>query len=248
MGRFSCLFFVLLSLSVSVGYAAPVKLYADSWEPYNFSENGKVVGVATELVRAVFEKADVPYQISIQPWRRAYQNTLRTPETGLFVVNKTEERSPRFKWVGPLFESKVSLYRLKSRPEVLVSRLSDLNHYRTGVLTSGSVHAFLKRFGIDDMHLDTHVYAGQHLTKLFAGRIDLVPGDELDLFYQVKGLGRDFSELEEAHFLYRGSYYLALNLKTPDTLVAKLQTALDEVIAEGTREQIVQRYLGTGEP
>jgi len=248
MRWFSSLLFISFSLTVSAGSETPIKLYADSWAPYNFSQNGTPTGVATDLVREVFEEAGIPYQLSIQPWKRAYQNTLRTPETGLFVVNKTEARSQQFKWVGPLFESRVALYRLKSRQGIVISRLLDLNHYRTGVLASGSVYAFLKRFGIDDEHLDIHSYAGQHLIKLFAERIDLVPGDELDLAYQVKGFERDFNELEEAHFLYWGAYYLALNSTTPDSLVNQLQAALDKVVAEGTREQIIRRYISPMQP
>ena len=234
---------LFLSLAANLSYGASVKLYADSWEPYNYSEDGRVVGIGTDLVRAVFQRAGISYELSIQPWKRAYQNVLRVPDTGLFVVNKTQARSPYFKWVGPLFETNVFLYRLKSRSDIKIDTLSDLNEYRIGVLRGGAVEDFLLRKGVSRSALDLHSHSTMHLTKLLAGRNDLVPGDEVDFLYQAKKLGRDISELERAYKLYPSKYYLAVNLKTPDDVIERLQNALNELIEEGYRERLMEQLF-----
>ena len=237
---------VLLILSVLLGrasYAAQIKLYADSWVPYNYSEEGRVVGIATDLVRATFKRAKMTCNVSIQPWKRAYQNVLRKPYTGLYVVNKTAARTPHFKWVGPLFESNVYLFRLKERNDIQIVSLRDLAPYRVGVLRGGSVQSFLLKEGVSPSILDLHSHAKQHLTKLFAGRNDLVPGDEVDFLYQVQKLGRSVSELERAYKLYPSEYYLAINPETPDEVVDRLQSALDELIEEGYRQRLMEQLF-----
>ena len=235
--------FILSVLFGSAGYAAQIKLYADSWEPYNYSENGQVVGIATDLVRATFQRANLTCDISIQPWKRAYQNTQRIPYTGLYVVNKTVARTPLFKWVGPLFESNVYLFRLKNRDDIQIDSIGDLAPYRIGVLRGGSVQSFLLKEGVPPSILDLHSHAGLHLNKLFAGRDDLVPGDEVDFLYQAKKLGRSVSELERAYKLYPSEYYLAINPETPDEVVDRLQSALDELIEEGYRQRLMEQLL-----
>lgn len=237
------LFTLLMSLVVGFSHAASVKLYADSWEPYNYSENGQIVGIASDLVRAVFVRADVAYDMSLQPWKRAYQNTLRTPDTGLFVVNKTAARSPNFKWVGPLFESNVYLYRLKQRSDIQINSLTDLNAYRIGVLRGGAVEDYLLKKGVSRSALDLHSHSEQHLSKLLVGRNDLAPGDEIDFYYQAKKVGRDISELTRAYRLYSSQYYLALNIETSDEIVLRLQTALDDLIEEGYRDQLIEQLF-----
>ena len=233
----------LIFFSPTVVFAEILTLYADHWEPYNYQKDGRVIGISTDLIRKAFVRAEVPHKIYIMPWKRAYLNTQAKPNTAFFTVNRTEERESQFKWVGPIFEQKVYVFSLKSRRDIEVNRLDDINNYRTGVLFGGSVYAFLKNAGISDERLDIHTHARLHLVKLFAQRIDLAPGDEIDFAYQVRGLGYRFSELEKKFFLYQGSYYLAFNLQTSDELVDQIQKAVDQLIMEGERARIVKQYL-----
>lgn len=79
---------------------------------------------------------------------------------------------------------------------------------------------------------------------LLIGRFDLIPGDPLDLAYQMKSLGSKYSELEIAYFISdEGGYYMAANKETPDEILAKIQKYLKEVMTTGVRDRIIEKYV-----
>ena len=63
--------------------------------------DGKVVGIATDKVRAAFERAGLPYTIELLPWKRAYAAAYQRPDACVYSTARTPERDPLFKWVGP---------------------------------------------------------------------------------------------------------------------------------------------------
>lgn len=222
--------------------ADPLTIYMDIWPPYNYIENDQIIGLSTELIEAALHKTSFEYQIKAQPWMRAYLNVQKTPYTALYTVNRSPQREKLFKWVGPLYPSDVYLFKLKKRRDINVNQLSDAQHYKVGVLRGGSVHQFLVSHGFTEPNLDTQSYADAHLKMLYLERVDLVPGDSIDFRFQTKQLGYDFTLLEKSYLLYKGRYYMAFSLTTPDEVVERVQLALDEVIKEGLRDRLIEKY------
>ncbi len=236
------IFFFAFGLSLAVK-AESLVFYTDSWAPYNYVEHNRIVGVSTELLEAALKKTGFQYEIKLQPWKRAYLAVQNTPYTALYTVNRSPQRDHLFKWVGPLYPGHVYLFKLKTRKDIATKTLQDVGKYRIGVLNEGSVHRYLLANGIDKEQLNLVSYSNQHLKMLFAERLDLVPGDEIDFAFQLRGATPGFSDLEKAFMLYEGRYYIALNLDTPDAVITELQQALDQVVAEGARESILEKYL-----
>lgn len=217
--------------------------YTDHWAPYNFVEHNKIQGISTELLEAALRQTHFQYEIKVQPWKRAFFVVQETPYTALYTVNRSPQREALFKWVGPLYPGDVYLFKLKARQDINIETLNDVASYRIGVLREGSVHRYLLANGVQEAQLNLVSYADQHLKMLLSGRLDLVPGDEIDFAFQLRDSQADFAALEKAFMLYEGRYYIALNLNTPDAVISELQQALDQVIAEGAREAILRRYL-----
>ena len=100
----------VIALSIAVFFCLSVQAFSDEkltvltedWPPFNYKENGKVVGISTDLVLATLVKAGFAYEIRMYPWKRAYQITVGTPNTILFTTSRTTIREKLFKWVGPL--------------------------------------------------------------------------------------------------------------------------------------------------
>ncbi len=74
-----------------------------------------------------------------------------------------------------------------------------------------------------------------NIEKLFLGRFDLLPFDELGFVYKAHDLGLDASKTEKV-FLIKGissDLYMAFSKKTSDTIVEKFRKALLKIKTDG---------------
>ena len=150
-----------------------------------------------------------------------------------------------YKWIGPLHTREVYLYKLNSRSDIQINKIADIKQYKTSVLMGGSVEQFLKRNHFQE-NIDYYVTVNseQILKALFKKRTDLIPGDPLDLAYQMKTLGYDQSAIEKAYLLSNeGGYYMIANKKTSDEMITKIQKSLDEVLASDKKDKTIEKYL-----
>lgn len=217
----------------------------NDWAPYNFKEGSKVVGISTELVEAALQKANIKYKLLVYPFKRALYTVQETPNTLLYTVARIPELEHMYKWIGPLHTREVYLYKLNSRSDIQINNIADIKQYKTSVLMGGSVEQFLKRNHFqENKDYFVTVNSEQILKALFKKRTDLIPGDPLDLAYQMKMLGYDQSAIEKAYLLSsEGGYYMIANKKTPDEIVTKIQKSLDEVLASDKKDKIIEKYL-----
>jgi len=72
----------------------------------------------------------------------------------------------------------------------------------------------------------------------------MIPGSDMSLSFRLKNTPYKFSDLKNAFVLIdKGGYYIAINIDTPDDIVNRLQTAFNQLVHEGLRQKIVQKYL-----
>ena len=99
-----------LLLGVAATQAAPekIELLTENFPPYNMAADGKnfarnenIRGIATDIIREMFQRAGVDYSMTLRfPWERIYKMALETPGYGVFVTARLAEREELFKWVG----------------------------------------------------------------------------------------------------------------------------------------------------
>ncbi len=226
--------------------ANEINVLTEEWAPFNYIADDKVVGMSTELVEAVLARAGLEYNLKIYPWKRAYKIALETANTFLYTTSRTAQREELFKWVGPLYPRQIILYKLKSREDIIVGDLEDLKNYKLGVLLGGSVEEYLLAHGFEsNTHYEAVPKEAQNITKLFAQRVDLIPGSEVSMAFRLKNSPHSYDDLEKAFVLIdQGGYYLAVNIDTSDEVVDLLQNELEVLIKEGMRNRITQKYLG----
>ena len=223
--------------------AEPLTVITDEWPPYNFQQKGKIVGISTELVEATLQDAGYEYEIKSLPWKRALVTTQKTPLTMMFTTARTSEREDLFKWVGPIHKGSVYLYKLKENSKLLIGSFEDIKRHRVAVLRGGAVESFLKNNGINEKSYIPVSYSENLIPMLFAGRVDLIPGDELDLLYQLSKAGYKSADIEKAMLLYQKDYYIALNKEMPDEIVDRLQDSLNNIIYSEMPDQVIRSYI-----
>jgi polar amino acid transport system substrate-binding protein len=125
-----CIGLVILSGSLSaMTRAAPpaapyLSITTESSPPSSMLENGRVVGIATDKIRVVMERAGVTHDIMLLPWKRAYAAALQQANGCVYSATRTPEREALFKWIGPTDEAHDTY--LRSRGHVVDTSPHDM--------------------------------------------------------------------------------------------------------------------------
>lgn len=213
--------------------AAAIHLVTES-SPYVYAEGGKVAGPATEVLERVMLASGVEtYDIKLYPWARAYDLALKQPNVLIYLIARTPERESRFKWVSELLRLEFDFYRLKSRQDVQVQRLSDARAYKIGVSRDDFRHQFLSRKGFTKLLVEP--LSIDNFRQLLSQRVDLVLMTEADVNSYCKLLSVDCAQVERVHRLEElsSSLYAAFSLSTADETVERVRRGFDKVKASG---------------
>lgn len=223
-----------------------VVLMTENFPPYNFANNGKnfarsenIEGIAADVVREMFSRAKIEYDLTLRfPWQRIYEMALEQPSYGVFVTARLPEREDAFKWVGPLGPDDWVMLA-KRGSNIRLNRIEDAKQYRIGAYQGDAIAAFLSEKGLEPT---TSLRDQENVRKLITGQIDLwATGDPAGRYLAreegVTGLATvlRFNEAE---------LFLAMNKNTPDEVIERLQSALDEMRKDGTTDRLSKPYLG----
>jgi polar amino acid transport system substrate-binding protein len=237
------LLLITIVLAVVSVQAQTLKVVTENYPPYNYTENGKVVGFSTEVVQEVLDRADLDYEINAYPWARTYSLAQSQPNTLIYSIGRNEKREKLFKWVDVIAPYNVYLYKMKGNDNVKVSNLNEAKNYKIGCVRKDVRTDYLEGHGFNN--LDQTNSDVINLKKIFNGRIDLYPTDEIGGAYLAKQEGFDASKLEKVFFIedLSSGLYMAFSLKTDDAIVNKCKKALAEIKDDGTFEKIKAKYL-----
>jgi polar amino acid transport system substrate-binding protein len=242
--RQAVLVLVLLLGVCSYSHAQKVQVFTEPLAPLHYEEDGQIRGLATELVRLIFLEAGLEPQFEIYPWNRAYRKVLNTQESFIYTINRTREREPLFKWIGPILHKNVYLYRLKSRNDIEISTLEDAKKYTTSVILGHSLTQWFYDQGFRDGKELTVTPNKEVQVRFFLkGRCDLITGNEYTIHASLHGEGRSLDDVVPAVFISSGGYYIGANPAVSDEIVAKLQAASNTIQQSGIVDNIVDRYL-----
>ena len=226
--------------------AEPLRVVTEDWPPYNYTEDGKVVGLATEMVRAILDRAGVEYTLECLPWARAYGLALNDPNVLIYSILKVGDREPLFKWVRmDGFGVDMFLLRPQYRREIKVSTIEEAKGYRVGVTRESATHHFLLSKGFTE---NTNLFPVrcEFLNILKSEphneRIDLTTGDLSSVRYWLRLAGKADDYWEPVVPLFHRDLYMAFSLRTPDDVVEQVRRACRQLGDEGGLEAIQQQF------
>ncbi|BBN83139.1 hypothetical protein PA25_31240 [Pseudoalteromonas sp. A25] len=201
-------------------------IYTEDFPPYQkFMGPGKIGGVATELVKSLFEHSKIDYKIHVLPWFRTNHIVTHTPNTFIYSLARTKEREKLYHWIAPLCQINVSFYKLKARKDIEINNIEDVKQYIVAVASGQPTeqHLIEQGFSQDDnlVILASHQQGGLMLNK---ARVDLLFGADLFIKNVERSLGRT-DEWERAYISTHLSkrMYLAANIETDETLISRLR-------------------------
>ena len=232
-----------------------LRALTEEWPPFNFKTPAGASGVAADMVRSLLDSAGLAAQPEFLPWNRAYQLAQHTPNVLIFTLTRTPEREAQFEWVLKVSDRAMSLYRLKSRPEIKVTDLESAKEYRVGTGPKADTSTqFLLRSGfVSGQNLEplqTETADQSNLRKLVAGRIDLMVSHPLTIEFTAQLIGIDSRLVERVLTLPEkdAGYWIALSKKSDPGLLVRLRAAAERLEKDGGLEKIRRRYLVAERP
>lgn len=227
--------------------AAELELFTESFPPYNFVQEDKVVGINTDVLSLACKQANIDCSFNLYPWKRAMDSVKRQPNSGLFSTARIPEREDSFIWVGPIVSSYSCFYKLTTRDDIVVDNYNALKDYTVGIPRSDIYENILQRIGLSEGN-NYLTFSKKHedMAMFEQGKLDLIIGSSLTLSSQLTQVNLKPKEIEpviELKDIALVANYLALNKNTTPELVSKLQLALDQIKANGLIESIVSKYV-----
>ena len=229
----------------NISLAGEIKVVTEDWPPFNYQKNGQIVGMSTEIVMATLHDAGIKADLELFPWARAYKMAVTDKNVLIYTITRTAERENLFKWIGPFAERVIFLYKLSKREDIEITSLDDIKKYKLGLLRDDATHQFfIERNFIKKIHFDLTSSEDSNIKKLFYGRVELIPGNEIALAFKVKELGFDFRRLEKAFLLIdSGGYYMAFSKPTSDDIYERVKSSFHKLESEGKINDIKNSYL-----
>ena len=237
---------LILSIAVVAAFGAKpalahhpdtITFTTENYPPFNMQDaaTGRIVGISTDILRALVAQAGIPYRISFLPWQRAFNDALTKPLTCVYSTTETEERLPKFKWVGPLVRNDWIFFGRKN-DSLQIKSLDDARAYVIGGYKGDAVALFLERMGFEqDLAAFDHINPG----KLQAGRFDIWATGQYLGPYLASQSGVEIKEL----FTFRETVMsIACNKEIDQALINTLNETLQALKRRGVVDDIVARY------
>jgi polar amino acid transport system substrate-binding protein len=227
---------IMLSLAAApVAAADTVHFTTEDYPPYNFRVGAEIRGAGYDQVLLMMEEIKVPYTLEMMPWARAIALAETEPMHCVFTAAHIPERDKKFKWVEPIAVGRNFMVSHKGSG-VRVANNEEAKNYIVGTQRNDYTQTLLENEGFPKIDLATDLKLT--LKKLQSKRIDLMPISEQ---HYIELLEKD-EELEAQYVFSEQKFAIACNANFPQDLLARMQGALDKLIADGTQAEIFETY------
>jgi polar amino acid transport system substrate-binding protein len=242
-----------LGCRLPVGFAAAsqasetVRIVTEEFPPYNYTDKGKVTGLATEVVEAVLKEMNVKANIQSMPWARAYDTALNSENVMIYSISRTAARDKIFKWVGVIAPGDWYLFSLPAR-NLKLKTLDEAKKYQTATVNEDVGEQFLvsKGFAVGKNLQSSNKYEFNY-EKLKLGRVDLWVANGLVAAHLSRQAGDDPVKMlaPAFHFTDLGSEgnYMAFGPKTSDAYVERFRKGLAAIKAKGIYDALQKKWL-----
>lgn len=244
-----CLLSLLASVACGSVFATPreatnqrLVAYTEHWPPYNFAESGKVQGIATDVLRAACELAELQCSFQVVPWARGYKVVRSTPNTVLYTTARKPSREDHFLWVGPLLPRTTWVYtrNISGAPPREARELAQL---RIGVVREEAAMQDLLAAGVPSSAMVEESSNDAVFRMLMGDLVHAMVDTEVGMAWNLRSVGRPVGSVTKLLKLSDdGGYYFALNKESHPLIARKLQQAIDKLRSDGRLDAIVKNY------
>lgn len=216
-------------------------VFEDHSRPFHYTENGKVSGMATDVLKEMGKRSGLKPEFKAMPGPQANTMALADPETCHYVRSRLPQQENALKWVGPIAPLKWGLFAHARFPGKIES-LNDARPYRVGVVGWESINGFLRQNGF------TQIVEAEW-NKYNPGKLTLnrkEPG-KIDLWATPVVVAKPVADavkmpIKLVLVVREDPLYLGCNPAIQPAVLKALSDALATMKKDGTYEKIVKAY------
>jgi polar amino acid transport system substrate-binding protein len=225
------MYFSILIIGQATAQDVRIEVVSTSYRPYAYEEDGEFKGYVFDIATKVLNRAEMPFNLQIMPWMRAYQYALEYPDYLIGGLGRTEKREDSFFWIGPVSsEMKNSFFKLKSNP-LVVNSIEDVKKNMIGV-ERGSYNSdfltendFQQVFETRDLELLIQMLVNKRLQLI------LYSENQINVVSDYLGIDRELFVIALPGISV--TEYLAMGKKSSPEVIKRLQQAYTELSDEG---------------
>ncbi len=213
-----------------------------TYAPFTYHEkDGKLTGYDVEVTRAVAQKLGLQVEFKETPWD-AMMAGLKAGRFDLVanqVALTSPERQAMFDKAEPYsWSGKMIVARNDHAP---IAKIEDIKGIKTAVMLSSNYDEVAKKMGADLVHTDT---MAQGLMNVQQKRAEITLNDELSLLdYLKKNPDSGLKSVWRTPREEKLGAGLVMN-KGNDAALAKINTAMNELKADGTLKKLGEQFFG----
>lgn len=113
-----CLILLVYFSSISKGYCEDWKAVTENFSPYNYVENGKLTGFATDIVTSMATSMEINLNIEVLPWSRAMLEAQNKHNMLIFSILRTSAREEDYHWIGEIDRLPIGIWQLKDNTAI----------------------------------------------------------------------------------------------------------------------------------
>ena len=232
-------------LNYIIVFGGEFRIITEDLPPYNYKAGKEIKGISVDIVNLILDELGYKNEIiEVYPWSRGLKILESNKNAILFSTIYSKQRAKNYKFACPLIPSEVYFYKNKNN-HIKIETFEDLKKIkRIGVVKDFYNHQKLKSLGFTN--LDISSYYKTAILKLVRGKVDLIVGNEINLYFnQPKQI--DISQLENTGLLFnKSNLCIAFNNNFSDEEVQKWRDILKKLHDSGNYKKIYNKYLEYG--
>lgn len=235
---------LMVAVCGAAAAAEPLLIGAeDDWAPFSSGRDGKAVGMAVELVEAIFAEASLPVRLVSMPYARCMNETQAGRIAGCFNTTPDEQlRRDYLFHARPLF-SDPTLIVARAGTTAKALRVADLAGKHVAV-TNG--YTYGDAFEADkSIRRETVLRDINALRMVAAGRVEYAIVYRRILGHLLRGEGKDLaSQLTVVGEVQMNELYLSFSRRHPEAheLLRRFDAAHARLVANGRLVAIGKRW------
>lgn len=208
-----------------------------AYPPFNFvNESNEVVGFDPAIGAEIAKRMGVEVEIVTTSWDGIIGGLLANKYDAIVgSMSITAERQEVVDFVGPYYTTKRAIF---AKPGG-ITMSAELADAKVG-LTLGETHEAWAR----EQGYNVRTYKGlpELLLELEHGRVDVIVNDSIAAILAMKETGQKYVMIDDLETEEFGAG-IAIRKGNPE-LAAAMQSALDELMADGTYLEIANKWVG----
>jgi len=245
---------IVLFSNVSIAQTIEnIQWITEEYPPYNYQEKGDLKGIAVDTLLAIWKKIGLnktAKDIKVFPWARGVKMLKTKPGTCLFSTTITNERKNILGWkfifpIPLITEEPENHIIARKSKKIVFNSIEELKNFngKYGVVRGDIGEGLLIEAGVNSLKFDKAPNPVSLVKKLEKGRYDLISYSFSTATTKMKEVGIDPAKYEVVFEFPPTPMGFAFHHSTDESIIKKLQSALDELHSEGTAEKIKNKYI-----